>query len=85
MAPMSFAQPRRFILVSGVALVVSAMVGGCGQKGALYLPDSPAAAQRASLPQTVFGGAKSTPAPARAASVPASPPSPVLPDLPDIQ
>ena len=74
MAPMSFAQPRRFILVSGVALAVSAMACGCGQKGALYLPDSPAAAQRASLPQTVFGGAKSTPAPARAASAPASPP-----------
>lgn len=85
MASVSFAQPRRFILVSGMALAVAALAGGCGQKGALYLPDSPAAAQRASLPQTVFGGAKSTAAPAPAAAPSRSPPPPVLPDLPDIQ
>lgn len=36
------------------ALVVS--VSACGQRGPLYLPTDPAAAQRATLPQTVVPG-----------------------------
>ena len=39
-------------------------VAGCGQKGALYIPQTPVAAQRATLPQTVFGGSKGAAAPA---------------------
>lgn len=34
------------------------MLAGCGQKGDLYIPDTPPAAQRATLPQTIFGGSK---------------------------
>ncbi|MEY4265844.1 MAG: Prokaryotic lipoprotein-attachment site, partial [Pseudomonadota bacterium] len=31
-----------------------AALAGCGQSGALYLPTEPAAAQRATLPQTLI-------------------------------
>jgi len=31
------------------------MLSGCGQKGALYIPATAPAAERATLPQTVFG------------------------------
>jgi predicted small lipoprotein YifL len=34
-------------------VVALAAVAGCGQKGPLYLPTEPAAAQRATLPQTL--------------------------------
>ena len=57
-------------------------LAGCGQKGPLYIPQTPAAAQRATLPQTVWGGST---APSAAASAPVTPPPPVLPDVPDIQ
>jgi predicted small lipoprotein YifL len=58
------------ILVSAPRLrlvLAAAVVGalaGCGQKGPLFLPTEPAAAQRATLPQTL--------SPARAASAPPS-------------
>ncbi|HOB65372.1 lipoprotein [Ottowia sp.] len=86
---MSFALPHRSILVTGAALMLCAGLSACGQKGPLYLPQTPAAAGRATLPQTVFGGSgtqASAPAPAAAASasLPTAPP-PVLPDVPDIQ
>ena len=42
------------ILVTSLALVASAgFLGGCGQAGSLYLPSEPAAAKRATLPQTL--------------------------------
>lgn len=81
---MSFTLPHRFILVTALGGLLAA----CGQKGPLYVPTTPAAAQRATLPQTVFGGASAAAAPASApdasAPVPALPPSPLLPALPDI-
>ena len=80
---MSFALQHRSILVTGAALALLAGLAGCGQKGPLYIPQTPAAAQRATLPQTVWGGG--TTAPSAAASAPVTPPPPVLPDVPDIQ
>jgi predicted small lipoprotein YifL len=45
------------ILVSRFTITASMVsllaLGACGQKGALYLPDSPAAQNRASLPETL--------------------------------
>lgn len=45
----------------GVALALALTAGltACGQKGSLVIPDTPPAAQRATLPQTIFGGARS--------------------------
>ncbi|NKE66489.1 lipoprotein [Ramlibacter sp. RBP-2] len=51
---------RRLVL----AAVVVGTLAGCGQRGPLFLPTEPAAAQRATLPQTL--------SPARAASAPPS-------------
>jgi predicted small lipoprotein YifL len=51
------------ILVSaGMALLLA----GCGQKGPLYLPTEPSAANRATLPQSVRPAALSPAAPASA-------------------
>jgi len=47
-----------------LAAVGVGLLAGCGQKGPLFLPTEPAAAQRATLPQTL--------SPARAASAPPS-------------
>jgi predicted small lipoprotein YifL len=61
-----------------VCLAVGAAgLAACGQKGALYLPDDPAAAQRATLPQLLTPGGSdatpsATPAPAAASSAPAA-------------
>ena len=78
---MSLESPRRAILTIGATTTLVLTLCACGQKGALYIPDAPAATQRATLPQTVFGGR------AGAAATPASsvPPPAALPDLPDIQ
>ena len=62
-------------------LTLLAGLSACGQKGPLYLPQTPAAAERATLPQTVFGGSGG----AAASRAPVTPPPPVLPDVPDIQ
>lgn len=48
-----------------VGMVALAALAACGQSGALYLPTEPAAAQRATLPQTLI------PKAARPASSPA--------------
>jgi predicted small lipoprotein YifL len=62
------------ILVS--ALVLAASVAGlsaCGQPGPLYLPTEPAAARRATLPQSLLPGTRAddtAPAPAAPASSP---------------
>lgn len=63
-----------------------ALLAACGQRGPLYIPATPAAAQRATLPQTVFGGkAPSAPASAASAAPPANVPPPALPNVPDIE
>ncbi|MDP1999406.1 MAG: lipoprotein [Rhodoferax sp.] len=52
------------ILVS--TLVLGAVVvglGGCGQQGPLYLPTEPAAANRATLPETLMRSGMQRPAP----------------------
>ena len=56
------ASPSRItpVLVAAVS-VAAATLSGCGQKGPLYVPHTPEAAQRATLPQTVFGGDKKVP------------------------
>lgn len=41
-------------------LAAGVLLAGCGQQGPLYIPDTPAAQQRATLPQTIFGGAKTS-------------------------
>lgn len=63
-----------------VCLAASAAgLAACGQRGALYLPTDPAAAQRATLPQLLTpGGSKASdneaaPKPAAASSAPGSP------------
>lgn len=51
------------ILVRTIALAASAAaLAACGQRGPLYLPTTPAASERATLPQTLKPG--SDPAPA---------------------
>jgi predicted small lipoprotein YifL len=84
-------QPARIILATGLAFATLAALSACGQKGPLFLPHTPAAQQRATLPQTMFGGAHTPAQPASAASAPAPAASapgafvPALPDLPDPQ
>ncbi|MBX3658335.1 MAG: lipoprotein [Ramlibacter sp.] len=55
-----------FALAAGAVVV-----GGCGQKGPLYLPTDAAAARRATLPETLTPGSVSaTPVPATPAGTP---------------
>ena len=63
------------ILVSGLVLAGGAVsLMGCGQKGLLFLPTEPAAAHRATLPQTLRSSIGFAPPPATtAASAPAAP------------
>ena len=75
-------QPPPFARIA-VAALAATLLGACGQKGPLFIPHTPAAAQRATLPQTVFGG--SAPPAAPASRAPAAAPPPPLPNLPDIQ
>jgi predicted small lipoprotein YifL len=58
--------------VAGLALALSAVVlGACGQKGPLFLPSGPAAANRATLPETLRpAGTTTAPAPTSPASAP---------------
>ncbi|WP_313300776.1 LPS translocon maturation chaperone LptM [Diaphorobacter sp.] len=66
----------RTIALGGLAVVVTA----CGQRGPLYLPTEPAAAQRATLPETLdptrrispSSASDVAPAPATPATRPAS-------------
>ena len=65
---------------AAVTILTLLALSACGQKGALYLPTGPAAAQRATLLQTLRPGqsapvAPGAPAlPASAASLPATTP-----------
>jgi len=45
---------RRQICSTWTIVATATLLGACGQKGPLYLPESPAAAGRATLPQTLF-------------------------------
>jgi len=59
--------PQILVRTFGLAACV-AVLAACGQRGPLYLPTDPAAAQRASLPQTLLPGIAAPPAsPASAA------------------
>jgi len=54
---------------------MAASLSGCGQPGALYLPNEPAAARRATLPQTLIPGMRAdgvAQPPAAPASAPAT-------------
>ncbi len=54
-----------------LAAAVVAVLAGCGQKGPLFLPTDAAAAQRATLPQTLSpAGAASAPPSGTATPVP---------------
>ncbi|WP_082493359.1 lipoprotein [Acidovorax sp. Leaf160] len=71
------------ILVRTIALAASmAAVAGCGQRGPLFLPTEPAAAQRATLPQTLtpFVQRQQAAQPPAASPAPAAPPA--TPDAP---
>ncbi len=63
-------------MVAGLA-AAAAGLAACGQRGPLYLPTDPAAAQRATLPQLLTPGgsrgtdAEAAPKPASAGSAPA--------------
>ncbi|MDR3451784.1 MAG: lipoprotein [Rhodoferax sp.] len=58
---------------AALTLTVLLALSACGQKGALFLPTEPAAAQRATLVQTLSPGqAAQASTPASAASAPAS-------------
>ncbi|HYP72337.1 MAG TPA: lipoprotein [Variovorax sp.] len=55
----------RQILVSAIGLAMLGVgLAGCGQRGPLYLPTDPAAANRATLPQVLL------PVPSRSESTP---------------
>jgi predicted small lipoprotein YifL len=59
-------------LSSGLSLVaVLWLLAGCGQKGDLFLPTEPAAANRATLPQILNpGGTPTSPAPPTTGTTP---------------
>ncbi|MDR2127482.1 MAG: lipoprotein [Burkholderiaceae bacterium] len=65
------------------------LLGGCGQRGALYLPTGAAAAERASLPQTLWPlprlGAASQSAPQQQPQPQTPLPQPALPETIPIQ
>ena len=80
------AMPRPTALITGLLLASLLATGltGCGQKGPLFIPATPAAAQRATLPQTLFDRQARGPTPPASGAVVATPP-PALPNLPDPQ
>lgn len=56
----------RVVLVAASALILC----GCGQKGSLYLPTEPAAAGRATLPQSLIPSFPASAASAASAPTP---------------
>lgn len=80
-------QPLRILATALALLVFAGMLAGCGQKGPLFIPSTSSAAERATLPQTIFGQpAQRANAPATSASAPqANPTPPALPNLPETQ
>ena len=65
-------QPRQILASAAAHTALTALtsLSGCGQTGALYLPQTPPGVQRATLPQSIFGYGKGVSAPAEAASAP---------------
>jgi predicted small lipoprotein YifL len=62
---------KQRILVSRLILAASvAVLGACGQQGPLYLPTEPAAAGRATLPETLRPGGLTATQPSSTASSP---------------
>ena len=80
------AMPRPPVPLSAVvlALLMASGLTGCGQKGPLFIPQTPAAAQRSTLPQTLLNRQARAPTPP-ASEAPAATPPPALPNLPDPQ
>lgn len=58
----------RILVTAGILVAGGASLAGCGQRGPLYLPQGPEAAQRATLPQTLDPLREPPQAPARPAS-----------------
>ena len=85
--------PFAAALATGLPLLVGAyfdhmeygLISSLGGLTFLYLPNTPAAAQRATLPQTVFGTGSGSAAEPVSRTAPPAPPPPALPNLPDIQ
>ena len=77
------AMPRPTALIPGLVLASLLATGltGCGQKGPLFIPQTPAAAQRSTLPQTLLNRQARAPTPP-ASEAPAATPPPALPNLP---
>ena len=75
-AMIAIPQPR--LILASAAAVLAAALSGCGQTGALYLPNLPEGVERATLPEAIFGTRATGAAPAEDA---ASAPRPaILPD-----
>ena len=67
-AMIAIPQPR--LILASAAAMLAAALSGCGQTGALYLPQTPEGVQRATLPQAIFGYGEGVSAPQDAASAP---------------
>lgn len=75
-AMIAIPQPR--LILASAAAVLAAALSGCGQTGALYLPNLPEGVERATLPEAIFGWRATGATPAEDA---ASAPRPaILPD-----
>ncbi|RZJ13315.1 MAG: hypothetical protein EON50_09260 [Acidovorax sp.] len=62
------------ILVRTLVLAASAAAAvGCGQRGPLYLPTGPAAAQRATLPETLTPAGSNSTSSTSSGATPAAP------------
>lgn len=68
---------RWMAFAAGCALAV--VLEGCGQTGPLYIPNTPQAAQRATLPQTLFGLGKQSEPPRSGKDAPPAPNTSVTP------
>ncbi len=66
----------RALSLAGLAVIAGGLLllSACGQTGPLYLPTEPAAAHRATLPETVLPGLRKDPAEAPPPSDPANEP-----------
>ncbi len=64
------ATPQPRLILASAAAALAAALSGCGQTGALYLPNLPEGVERATLPQAVFGYGAGAEAAQDAASAP---------------
>jgi predicted small lipoprotein YifL len=63
------------VIALGLSSVVVGITG-CGQRGSLYMPTEPAAANRATLPELVIPGARKPSNTAPASATPSNPAAP---------